>query len=90
MPGAEYQDGSPVFLQKIQTLEGRYLAIRRTRGDGNCFFRSFVFAYMEDLVKTLNLSERNRSVRLASGCLHAEPRTARPINAAGPGGCGHI
>ena len=58
--GAEYEDGGPVFLQKIQTLESLYQAIRRTRGDGNCFFRSMIFAYMEDLVNSRNLTERNR------------------------------
>ena len=59
---AEYEAGGPVFLQKIQTLDSLYQAIRRTRGDGNCFFRSFIFAYMEDLVNTHNLPERNRLV----------------------------
>lgn len=27
-----------------------YLACRRTRGDGNCFFRSFLFGYIEGLL----------------------------------------
>ncbi|KAK9815200.1 hypothetical protein WJX73_010822 [Symbiochloris irregularis] len=58
----EYEDGSAVFLQKISTLEEKYQAIRRTRGDGNCFFRAFIFAYMEDLVQSNSLQERNRVV----------------------------
>lgn len=57
---AEYRQGSSVFVEKIRSLDGQYRSMRRTRGDGNCFFRSFMFAYMEGLVKTNNLPERNR------------------------------
>ena len=49
-----------MFVEKIRSLEGQYGSMRRTRGDGNCFFRSFMFAYMEGLVRTNNLPERNR------------------------------
>ena len=59
---AEYEAGSSVFVNKIKTVEASYRAIRRARGDGNCFFRSFVFAYMEQLVNLQDLPERNRSV----------------------------
>ena len=57
---AEYRQGSSVFVEKIRILEGLYGSMRRTRGDGNCFFRSFMFAYMEGLVRSNNLPERNR------------------------------
>ena len=30
----------------MQVLGEKYAAIRRTRGDGNCFFRSFMFSYL--------------------------------------------
>ena len=30
-----------------QDLLKRYKTLRRTRGDGNCFFRAFAFAYLE-------------------------------------------
>jgi hypothetical protein len=57
---AEYQEGNAVFLLKINGLAASYDAIRRTRGDGNCFFRSFIFGYIENLVKTKDITERNR------------------------------
>lgn len=57
---AEYEAGSRVFVDKIKSLESTYSSIRRTRGDGNCFFRSFIFAYLENLVKTNDAAERNR------------------------------
>ncbi|KAK2998132.1 hypothetical protein RJ639_025363 [Escallonia herrerae] len=43
---AEYQSGSPILLEKIKVLNEKYAGIRRTRGDGNCFFRSFMFSYL--------------------------------------------
>ena len=58
---AEYRDGSSVFRDKIRSLEQQYMSIRRTRGDGNCAFRAFIFGYMEQLVNTNDLQERNRS-----------------------------
>lgn len=39
---------------------GGYGAVRRTRGDGNCFFRGFVFGYLEALLKSNDLVERDR------------------------------
>lgn len=63
LSAAEYQSGSSVFLAKIRKLEAMYASIRRARGDGNCFFRSFIFAYMEHLVFTADLTERNRYIQ---------------------------
>jgi len=34
------------ILPLMQVLDEQYAAIRRTRGDGNCFFRSFMFSYL--------------------------------------------
>ena len=56
----EYQAGSEVFRTKIEGLEALYSHIRRTRGDGNCFFRSFIFRYLEDLLARRDYEERNR------------------------------
>ena len=58
--GAEYRQGSAVFRDKIRSLEMQYGSMRRTRGDGNCFFRSFMFAFMEQLVQNNDIPERNR------------------------------
>ncbi len=35
----------------LQDLKCKYSQLRRTRGDGNCFFRAFAFAYMEKLLQ---------------------------------------
>lgn len=59
---AEYAAGSDVFRSKIAFLRTKYAKIRRTRGDGNCFFRSFAFAYLEHLLCTGDEQERDRAV----------------------------
>ncbi|KDP23263.1 hypothetical protein JCGZ_23096 [Jatropha curcas] len=57
---AEYQSGSPILLEKIKVLGEQYAAIRRTRGDGNCFFRSFMFSYLEHILQTQDRAEVDR------------------------------
>ncbi len=59
---AEYEAGSQVFVTKIHTLEQQYIAVRRTRGDGNCFFRSFLFAYLEPMAAGRNAATRQQYV----------------------------
>ncbi|KAH9922178.1 cysteine proteinase [Fomitopsis serialis] len=48
---AEYEGGSQVFVKQIDWLtEHGFVGIRRTRGDGDCFYRSLAFAYIERLL----------------------------------------
>ncbi|CAI9093086.1 OLC1v1028501C1 [Oldenlandia corymbosa var. corymbosa] len=56
----EYKTGSPILLEKIKILNEQYAAIRRTRGDGNCFFRSFMFAYLEHIMESQDKAEADR------------------------------
>lgn len=57
----EYRnEGASVFAAKAGALARRYSALRRARGDGNCFFRSFMFALAEGLLERRDLPERNR------------------------------
>ena len=44
----EYKD-NPSFLPKIQQLCVKYTGIRRSRGDGNCFYRSVAFQVLNYL-----------------------------------------
>lgn len=64
---AEYLSGSSVFVRKITQMESTYCSMRRTRGDGNCFFRSFIFAYLEGLLLNSNSEELNRFEQCLSG-----------------------
>ncbi|XP_068332095.1 OVARIAN TUMOR DOMAIN-containing deubiquitinating enzyme 1-like [Pyrus communis] len=57
---SEYRSGSAILLEKIKVLGEQYAAIRRTRGDGNCFFRSFMFSYLEHILESQDQSEVDR------------------------------
>lgn len=59
---AEYVNGSQAFVRKIDGLSGEYTGLRRTRGDGNCFFRSFLYAYLEYLLLRNDEVESQRFV----------------------------
>ncbi|CAG5129819.1 unnamed protein product [Candidula unifasciata] len=47
----EYSDEDSVYRHKIEDLKGRYKNMRKTRGDGNCFFRAFGFSFLEKLLQ---------------------------------------
>lgn len=65
---AEYQSGSSILLEKIKILDEKYSAIRRTRGDGNCFFRSFMFSYLEHILETQDKAEIDRVIANVEEC----------------------
>ncbi|KAI9467800.1 MAG: ubiquitin thioesterase otubain-like protein [Benjaminiella poitrasii] len=46
----EFEDNRP-FLNKAINLSKTHDNIRRCRGDGNCFFRAFAFAWFESALK---------------------------------------
>ena len=53
----------PIYLAKVNTLASKYSRIRRTRPDGNCFFRAIAFAYFEK-VKKMEINNNPCSVVL--------------------------
>lgn len=46
---AEYVSDE-VYQAKVKDLLQKYRYIRRTRPDGNCFYRAFAYAYFERLL----------------------------------------
>mmetsp|Transcript_51719 Transcript_51719/g.83925 ORF Transcript_51719/g.83925 Transcript_51719/m.83925 type:complete len:262 (+) Transcript_51719:103-888(+) len=40
---------NPGFLPKVEKLESRFRALRRTRPDGNCFYRAYLFGIFEQI-----------------------------------------
>lgn len=46
----EQYAASPGFLPKVQSLATRFAAMRRTRPDGNCFYRAYMYGIFELLV----------------------------------------
>ncbi|KAA8529976.1 hypothetical protein F0562_034420 [Nyssa sinensis] len=65
---AEYQSGSPIMLEKIKVLNNQFAGIRRTRGDGNCFFRSFMFSYLEHILESQDREEVDRITTNVEQC----------------------
>ena len=46
----EYQENpNPAFIVGITELSDLYKGIRRVRGDGNCFYRAFLYCYLSNL-----------------------------------------
>lgn len=41
----------PIYAAKARDLAEKYTSMRRTRPDGNCFFRAFSYAYLERIVE---------------------------------------
>jgi ubiquitin thioesterase protein OTUB1 len=46
---SEYVDDK-IYISKVNDLTTKYKVLRRTRPDGNCFFRAFAYSYLEYLV----------------------------------------
>ncbi|XP_008783115.2 OVARIAN TUMOR DOMAIN-containing deubiquitinating enzyme 1 [Phoenix dactylifera] len=65
---AEFQSGSPILKDKIKLLGEQYGALRRTRGDGNCFYRSFMFSYLEHILETQDKVEVDRILENIGEC----------------------
>ncbi|XP_059169803.1 ubiquitin thioesterase OTUB1-like [Physella acuta] len=70
----EYTREDAVYRHKIEDLKKRYANMRKTRGDGNCFFRAFGFAYLETLLKDtadyqrfLGIAEKSKDELIALG-----------------------
>lgn len=69
----EYNE-DPVYLLKVKDLSAKYKFIRRTRPDGNCFFRAFSYAYLEYLLtnkeeyeKFYDLAKNSKEILVALG-----------------------
>lgn len=53
-----------VYAKKVRDLANKYKSIRRTRPDGNCFYRAFAYAYLERLL--VDKQEYERFYEVAS------------------------
>lgn len=69
----EYNE-DPVYLLKVKDLAAKYKYVRRTRPDGNCFFRAFSYAYLEHLLtdkaeyeKFHELAKNSKDILVALG-----------------------
>lgn len=55
IPEYESNIDAPGFIPGLAYLASKYV-MRKVRGDGNCFYRSFLFSYLENIVGDYNNS----------------------------------
>lgn len=55
------ENSSKYFLLGIEALFKKYTKLRKTRGDGNCYYRSFLYSLSEKLLN--NPGEKERVLR---------------------------
>ncbi|CAF1386205.1 unnamed protein product [Rotaria sordida] len=58
----EYASDDKIYQDKVAELMKTYKYIRRTRGDGNCFYRAFAFGYLEKNLNNKKELERFRQL----------------------------
>lgn len=62
----EYAQEDLVYQQKIKDLHKKYSCIRKTRPDGNCFYRAFGFSHLEALLEDSKELHRFKAVAAQS------------------------
>ncbi|KAJ8266129.1 hypothetical protein GJAV_G00126260 [Gymnothorax javanicus] len=62
----EYSQEDTIYQQKIRDLQQKYLYIRKTRPDGNCFYRAFGFSHLESLLDDSKELQRFKAVAAKS------------------------
>ncbi|XP_042387965.1 OVARIAN TUMOR DOMAIN-containing deubiquitinating enzyme 1-like [Zingiber officinale] len=59
----EYESGNIIEL-----LQDKYSRFRRAKGDDNCFFRAFMFAYLEHLLETQDKAQFDSAIEKVEQC----------------------
>ncbi|XP_069036368.1 ubiquitin thioesterase OTUB1-like [Lepisosteus oculatus] len=62
----EYAEDDTVYQLKIKDLHKKYSYIRKTRPDGNCFYRAFGFSHLESLLDDGKELQRFKAVAAKS------------------------
>lgn len=60
----DYALDDEIYRKKIQNISKDYEWLRRTRPDGNCFFRAFGFAYFESLITDPDPQELDKFISI--------------------------
>lgn len=76
------------FLIGVADLGKRYAAVRRVRGDGNCFYRATLYAFLDKLLRgkvrrDQNCHHHRREMRFATYAYLSRPHISsgkRPVH----------
>jgi ubiquitin thioesterase protein OTUB1 len=75
---------NPNFLRKLPSLHASYPHFRRTRGDGNCFYRCVMFSLLEQFILTSSqLSSQSSSTTIYHQVLKLVKESGSILSAAG-------
>ncbi len=79
-------DSNEVFRRKLRDLKGKYhVGYRPVKGDGNCFFRGYVFGLLEGLLSKPASEAAGFRGASGAGCHGLHHRPAAPaLEAASP------
>jgi ubiquitin thioesterase protein OTUB1 len=86
---AQYVD-NPSFLPKLADFAARYRAIRRTRGDGSCFYRAFMVCVGEYFVGRVAAPGSAEAAAAAAGAHADVQRTYERLLAYLAGSCDRL
>ncbi|XP_062185495.1 uncharacterized protein LOC133889064 [Phragmites australis] len=65
----DFDRGYDIFWQKITLLSEKYEFFRRAARDGNCFYRAFIFSYLEHVLEIQDDAERRSEVKHLRQCI---------------------
>lgn len=61
----EYENATSTgFVSGIKYLDTKYVGFRKVRRDGNCFYRSFLFSYLENLLSIIKRGDQTGTEEL--------------------------
>eukprot|EP00823_Brevimastigomonas_motovehiculus_P001094 TRINITY_DN1162_c0_g1_i1.p1 TRINITY_DN1162_c0_g1~~TRINITY_DN1162_c0_g1_i1.p1 ORF type:complete len:341 (-),score=97.33 TRINITY_DN1162_c0_g1_i1:309-1331(-) len=57
-----------IYLKQISELKARYSGMRRIRGDGNCFYRAFMYGLLEHIISKKDTTLCDALVKTLTKC----------------------
>ena len=67
-------ESGPGFVAGIESIASSFDTMRKVRGDGNCFYRAFLFSYLEQLLAGLSSASDSDEEAPAAGAAGGKVR----------------
>lgn len=68
----EYPEDQEIYRSKILDLKNSYDAMRKTRPDGNCFFRAFGFSLFQSLLRSTSATQEITRLKTVADNIKAD------------------
>ncbi|XP_072950862.1 OVARIAN TUMOR DOMAIN-containing deubiquitinating enzyme 1-like isoform X1 [Typha angustifolia] len=76
----DFPSDCSIIQEKIKLLDKEYSSFRRARRDGNCFYRSFIFSYLEQVVEMQDDNEVYRILGILDQFRQANQNQRQTVN----------